>query len=197
MRRDVVPKPLKSSFLSCEKDCETILEKLFIKAPKKHSRELIKLLVINNKDCLDEENSEVYKEIVEKYTLEKLRDEDYIRLEPKVRFPEHEEVKAYIIIGFDNFMTNATNPEFRDCIVTFDILCHTDAWDLGQFRLRPLKIAGYIDGILNNCRLSGIGTLQFLSCSKVVLDETLSGYTLMYAAIHGSDDYIDDREPLE
>lgn len=196
MRKDVVPKPLKSSFLSCEKDCEIILQKLFVDAPKQHSNDLKKLLVINNKDCLDENNSEVYKKAIEEYTLNKLREDGYIRLEPKVLFPEHEEVKAYIIIGFDNFTTNATNPEFRDCIVTFDILCHTDAWDLGQFRLRPLKIAGYIDGILDKCKLTGIGTFQFLGCSKVVLDETLSGYTLMYSAIHGSDDYIDDREPL-
>ena len=35
-------------------------------------------------------------------------------------------VLTYIIITFDNFTTNATNPEFRDNIVTFDIICHFD-----------------------------------------------------------------------
>lgn len=194
MRRDVAPKPLKSSFLSCEKDCEEILEKLFIEA-RPHSEELKKLLVINDKGCLDKD-SEVYKEALKDMTLEKLREQGYIRLEPKVILQEHNEVMAYIIIGFDNFTPNRSNPEFRDCSVTFDILCHTDYWDLGQFRLRPLKIAGYIDGILNNCRLSGIGTFQFLSCNELVLDETLSGYTLSYRAIHGSDDEIDNRPPI-
>ena len=83
---------------------------------------------------------------------------------------EHEDVKSYLIFSFDNFRTNETNPQFRDCSVYIDILCHTDNWDLGNFRVRPLKIAGYIDGILNNTKLSGIGTFQFLGCNELVLD---------------------------
>jgi len=82
------------------------------------------------------------------------------------------------------------NPEFRDCNVNIDILCHTDYWDLGNFRIRPLKIAGYIDGILNKARLSGIGTFQFAGCNELILDETLSGYTMVYSAIHGTDDVL-------
>ena len=71
-----------------------------------------------------------------------------------------------------------------------DIICHTDYWDVGNFRLRPLKIAGYIDGILNGCKLSGIGKFQFAGCDELVLDNNLSGYCLMYSATHGSDDEI-------
>ena len=70
------------------------------------------------------------------------------------------------------------------------MLCHTDCWDLGKFRVRPLKICGYIDAILNNARLSGIGTFQFQSCSQLVLDENLSGYSLAFEAIHGTDDVL-------
>jgi len=103
---------------------------------------------------------------------------------------EHEEVKSYLIFSFDNFRTNRTNPQFRDCSVYIDVLCHTDYWDLGNFRTRPIKICGYIDGILNNARLSGIGTFQFEGCNELVLDETLSGYTLSYSAIHGTDDVL-------
>jgi len=103
---------------------------------------------------------------------------------------EHEEVKSYLIFSFDNFRPNMTNPEFRDCNVFIDVLCHTDCWDIGAFRVRPLKICGYIDGILNKARLSGIGTFQFNGCDELVLDETLSGYTLSYSAIHGTDDVL-------
>ena len=78
--------------------------------------------------------------------------------------------------------------------MTFDILCHTDYWDLGNYRVRPLKIAGYIDGILNKARLSGIGTFQFMGCNQLILNETLSGYTLMYRAVHGNDDNIAAEE---
>ena len=197
MRRDtrITSSQFSSSFLSCEKDIEEILRKLFISS-KPYSDYLKKLLVINTQDCLDNETSATIKQKIADMSLAKLRQEGYIKLEPKIRFGEHEEVKSYIIISCDNFTPNATNPHYRDCTVTFDIICHTDYWDIGNYRTRPLKIAGYIDGILNNAKLSGIGEFHFLGCSQLVLSEDLSGYTLMYRAIHSvdGDDKIPDGE---
>lgn len=194
MRRDTrMTKPLESSFLSCEKDTETILRKLFVES-QPYSDILKRLLVISTKDCLDNTESVAIQEILKQMNLAKLRQEGYIKLEPKIRMPEHEEIKAYIIISFDNFVPNATNTFYRDCTVTFDIICHTDYWDIGNYRLRPLKIAGYIDGILNNTKLSGIGTFQFMGSNQLVLNEDLSGYTLMYRAVHGNDDRIQPQE---
>lgn len=194
MRRDTrMTKPLESSFLSCEKDTETILRKLFVES-QPYSDILKRLLVISTKDCLDNTESIAIQEVLKQMNLAKLRQEGYIKLEPKIRMPEHEEIKAYIIISFDNFVPNATNTFYRDCTVTFDIICHTDYWDIGNYRLRPLKIAGYIDGILNNAKLSGIGTFQFMGSNQLVLNEDLSGYTLMYRAVHGNDDRIQPQE---
>lgn len=194
MKRDTakLAKDFKSSFLSSEKDCENILRKLFIES-QPYSNDLKRLLVINTKDCLDNKGSKVYHDVLKDMTLSKLKELGYIKLEPKISLPEHEEVKSYIIISFDNFLPTR-NTEFRDCTINFDILCHTDYWDLGNFRIRPLKIAGYIDGILNNAKLSGIGELEFLSCKELLLDETLSGYSLIYRAVHGSDDRIPNKE---
>lgn len=191
MKKDLALRPVDftSSFLSCEKDLQTILRKLFVES-QPYSDDLKKLLVINMKDCLDNKDSEIYRNAIKDMSLSKLRQDGYIKLEPKIKMPEHEEIKNYLIFAFDNFRTNASNPQFRDCTVYIDVLCHSDYWDLGNFRLRPLKICGYIDGILNNARLSGIGTFQFLGCNELVLDETLSGYTLSYAAIHGTDDVL-------
>lgn len=194
MRRDTrMTKPLESSFLSCEKDTETILRKLFVES-QPYSDILKRLLVISTKDCLDNTESIAIQEVLKQMNLAKLRQEGYIKLEPKIRMPEHEEIKAYIIISFDNFVPNATNTFYRDCTITFDIICHTDYWDIGNYRLRPLKIAGYIDGILNNAKLSGIGTFQFMGSNQLVLNEDLSGYTLMYRAVHGNDDRIQPQE---
>lgn len=195
MRRDVsMPaSQFSSSFLSCEKDIEEILRKLFISS-KPYSDYLKKLLVINTQDCLDNNSSTTIQQKIADMSLAKLRQEGYIKLEPKIPLGEHEEVKSYIIVSCDNFTSNATNPYYRDCTVTFDIICHTDYWDLGNYRVRPLKIAGYIDGILNKTRLSGIGTFQFMGCNQLVLNETLSGYTLMYRAVHGNDDNIAAEE---
>ena len=179
----------KSSFLSCEKDTESIIRKLFVDS-KPYSDMLKRLLLINTPDCLNDMTNQVYINKIKNTSIKDLREQGYIRLEPKIKLSENEEVKSYIVISFDNFVPNATNPEFRDCIVMIDVICHTDYWDVGNFRLRPLKIAGYIDGILNGCKLSGIGKFQFAGCNELILDDDLSGYCLMYSAIHGSDDEI-------
>jgi len=194
MKRDVIEIPdLNSSFLSIEKDIERILTKLFFDNQIKN-KQLLRLLVIPMKDCLSNLENEDYKEVVNNTTLSTLIRDGYIKLAPKIPMPEHEKVKSYIIISFDNFTPNAKNPQFRDCTIHFDIICHTDYWAMDNYQIRPLKIAGYIDGILNNSKLTGIGTLNFMGCNELVLDEVLSGYTLSYRAIHGSDDRIPDED---
>ena len=193
MQRNLMTNSCESSFLSVEKDIELILRRLFIESGE-YSEDLKRLLVINNKDCLDNRDSEVYKKTIKETTLNQLRKKGYIRLEPKIALGEHAEVMSYILISIDNFVPNRSNPQFRDCIVHFDVICHSDEWDIGDYRLRPIKICGYIDGLLNDTKLSGIGTFQFLGCKELVLDDAFSGYTLSFAAIHGSDDLISGEE---
>ena len=194
MKRDVIELPnLNSSFLSIEKDIERILTKLFFEN-QIENKQLLRLLVIPTKDCLSDMTNSEYKEKIANTTLATLFKDGYIKLAPKIAMPEQEIVKSYIIISFDNFSTNAENPQYRDCTIHFDIICHTDYWTMDNYQIRPLKIAGYIDGILNESKLTGIGTLNFIGCNELVLDEVLSGYTLSYRAIHGNDDRIPDEE---
>ena len=181
-----------SSFLSCEKDTEAIIKKLFVES-RPYSDLLKRLLVINTKDCLNDMTNPKYLEILKNTSVQDLHDKGYLRFSPKIELGENEEVKSYIRISYDHF-TPSKNPQFRDCIVEIDIICHPEYWDLGNYRQRPIKIAGYIDGILNNNKLSGIGTLQFAGCNEIILDENLAGYCLMYMAVHGSDDYIEEEE---
>lgn len=188
MKRDqIVTKPIKSSLLSCEKDAETIIKKLFVSS-QPYSNQLKKLLVINTKDCLDDSNKN-YLTIAENTTVKELMEGKYINLVPKVKLKEHEDVKSYIILSFEDF-TETSNPEYRDCVVSFDIYCHLDYWDLGDYQMRPMKIAGIVDGILNNTKLSGIGTLQFMNFDYLGMNEDFTGYTLNYIATHGNDDKL-------
>jgi hypothetical protein len=179
-----------SSFLSCEKDTEEIIKKLFIDS-RPYSDMLKRLLLINTPDCLTDLTNPKYLEIIKKTSIQDLRDKGYIRLEPKIAMGENEEVKSYIRISYDHFTPNKENEYFRDCIIEIDILCHPEYWDIGNYRQRPIKIAGYIDGILNKNRLSGIGVLNFVGCNEILLDENLAGYCLMYTATHGNDDLIE------
>ena len=191
MHYDFTKRP-QSTFLSCPKDLENIIRKLFVE-DKEFAENLIRLLVINEKDCLDNRDSKLYQDIVKEHTISKLIDKGYIRITPKLELNEHEEVKSYILVSFDDF-TETSNPKFRDNIIRIDVICHTDCWDLGDFRLRPLEIVGHIDGLLNNTKMSGIGVLLFNSCGRLILDKNLSGYSLVYEAVHGSDDYIVNDE---
>ena len=116
-----------------------------------------------------------------------------IRIVPKLKVEQPE--FTYVVISFDNFTPNMTNPAFRDNIVSFDIVCHFDSWNLGNFQLRPYKIAAEIDSMFNGKKLSGIGTLNFLGANQIVLSDEFAGLTLMYSAIHGNEGE-DSTNPL-
>ena len=203
MRYDVRSmKPIYSSFLSCEKDMEKIVKLLFVNS-KPYSDKLKRLLIINNPDCLDE-NNQRYQALIDSKPLSVMRKEGYIRLNPKIARKQFQNIKSYILVTFDNFSPNRVDPKFMDCTVNFDIICYDDQWDLDGFRIRPIVIAGYIDGILNsisneyknsqkkpvgnNIKLSGMGEYNFLGCNLAVLNEDISMYTLSYRAVHFTED---------
>lgn len=187
MKRDLIlTEPITSSFLSCEKDTELILRKLFIES-RPYSDILKRLLIVQAQDAIDKNYD------VSQYNLKKLIDEQYINMNPLVRIPEHDQVKTFMGLHFDNF-TPSENPEFRNSIIQIDVVCHHDYWDLGDYRQRPFKIMGYIDGILNKSRLSGIGQLSFGGATKILLNEDWSLFALTYMATHGSDDQLPNQD---
>lgn len=181
----LLAKNFKSTFLSCETDQEKIWKRLFVES-RPYSDKLKRLLVINTPDCLDETKLQ-YQEVLEHVTLDFLHDKKYLRTVPKLAFGEHEEVKSYILLEFDDFVPTE-NPHYRDCVISFSIISHLDNWELENYKLRPYQIAGYIDGLLNETKLSGIGTLQFMGASELVMNEYLGGILLRYIATHGNED---------
>lgn len=170
-----------SSFLSVEKDLDIITSTMM-----KNER-FKKLLYYTTPDALERSNLS-NKETAELFSKN-------IKIVPKLYVDGS--VLAYIIINFDNFVPNATNPEFRDNVVSFDIICHFDQWDLNDFKLRPYKIAAEIDTMFNNKHLTGIGELQFLGANQIILTDEFAGLSLVYAAIHGEDDKKNMLNPQE
>ena len=165
----------KSSFLSVDKDMSIITDYLM-----KNDR-LKKLLHYTTKDCLDRPK------LTDDETLELFGKN--IKIVPKLYVDNS--VLNYIIVSFDNFTINRTNPEFRDNIIEFDIICHFDQWQLKDFQLRPYKIAAEIDSMLDGQRLTGIGKLEFLGANQMILTDEYAGLCLMYSAIHGEEDKKD------
>lgn len=162
----------KSSFLSMEKDLEIITNR-FLKNDR-----LKKLLYYTTKNALDKPN------LNEDQSLELFQKN--IKIVPKLYIDGS--VLSYIIISFDNFTPNAENPEFRDNIISFDIICHFDQWQLKDFQLRPYRIAAEIDTMFNGQHLTGIGELNFLGANQIILNDEFAGVSLMYSAIHGDED---------
>ena len=161
----------KSSFLSMEKDMNLIVNKML-----KNER-LKRLLHYNSKDALRRPN------ITEDQSLELIGNN--IKIVPKLYVDGS--VLNYIIINFDKFIPSE-NPEFRDNVIEFDIICHFDQWQLEDFALRPYKIAAEIDSMFNNTHLTGIGELQFLGMTQININDEFGGVCLMYEATHGGED---------
>lgn len=170
----------RSSFLSVNKDMSSIIDKMLI------NDRLKKLLRYTTPDALDKEPLD------EDETLALINKN--IKTIPKLYIDGS--VLAYVILSFDNF-TPSGNPEFRDNIISFDIICHFDQWMLKDSQLRPYEIAGEIDTMFNNTRLSGIGKLLFLGANQIVLNDEFAGLTLMYQAVHGTDDEQDPINPAD
>ena len=164
------PQP-KSSFLSTEKDMNLIVSSMI-----KNER-LKRLLFHTNRTALNERN------LTEDESLSLFGKN--IKIVPKLTVDRT--VLNYIIISFDNF-TPSENPEFRDNIIEFDIICHFDQWNLQDFALRPYKIAAEIDSMFNGKHLTGIGELNFLGANQIILTDEFAGLCLMYSAVHGEED---------
>ena len=163
--------PPKSSFLSINKDMRLLVDKFLT------NDRLCKLLYYTDKNALHKE---------------KLTDEQkismfgqQIRIVPKLYVDQP--VLNYIIISFDNFI-ESSNPQFRDNIIEFDIICHFDQWQMEDFDLRPYRIAAEIDSMLDKKKLTGIGLLEFYGAKEILLTDEFAGICLMYKTYHGEED---------
>lgn len=161
----------KSSFLSMEKDTGIIINEML-----KNNR-LKKLLYYTTSDAMEKPN------LTEDESLSLLGTN--IKIVPKLYVDGS--VLNYILINFDNF-TPSENPEFRDNTIQFDIICHFDQWNLKDYALRPYKIAGEIDSMFNLKKLTGIGYLEFMGATQIVLTDEFAGLCLMYRTVHGGED---------
>ena len=171
----------KSSFLSAEKDMNIIVDRIM-----KNDR-LKKMFYYTTRDCLDKPK------LTEDETIEMFGKQ--FKIVPKLYVDGS--VLNYMIISFDNFTRNGNNPEFRDNIIEFDIICHFDQWHMKDFELRPYKIAAELDSMFNDQRLTGIGKLEFLGANQMILTDEYAGLCVMYQAIHGEEDKKNMPNPAE
>lgn len=161
-----------SSFLSVEKDAALIMDRIF------ENRSLQKLLYYNTPDALNRKD-------LDEEQMQSLI-ENNIKFVPKIKVDKL--VENYLLINFDGFQTTY-NPEFRDNIIEFDIICHIDQWMLRDFKLRPFRIAAELDSMLDKKHLTNMGEMEFLSLdSKLIENDEYAGMCLRYRVVHGGED---------
>lgn len=186
MKIDGVKIP-KSSFLSIEKDMGIIVDRIC------DNERLKRLLYYTTPDAMEKPN------LTDDQMYELFKKN--IRIVPKLKVDNS--VLNYLVIKFDNFITNPTNPQFRDNTIEFDIICHYDQWRLKDYQLRPYRIAAELDSMLNDTHLSGIGKLEFSTTGTINMGDEYAGVCLLYRAVHGEEDKkrmpnpIDDEKFLE
>ena len=170
----------KSSFLSVNKDMKILVNKIL------SNQRLKKLLRYQVKDPLNCPN------LTEEESISLFGKE--IKTVPKLYVDGS--MLTYMIISFDNFI-ESSNPEFRDNIIEFDIICHFEQWQLQDFDLRPYRIAAELDSMLDKQRLTGIGLLEFVGASQIILNDEYAGLCLMYRAYHGEEDKKNMPNPAD
>lgn len=169
-----------SSFMSVDKDLQIITEWMM------KNKNLCKILYYTDRNALDRPA------LTEEQKVSLFGKQ--IKIVPKLYVDGS--VLAYVIISMDNF-TRSENPEFRDNIISFDIICHFDQWQLKDFQLRPYRIAAEIDSMFDNKRLTGIGELHFIGANQIILNDEFAGLTLMYEAVHGGEDKKKTPNPAD
>ena len=155
------------------KDAAIIIDRIL------SSPNLLRLLVDETRDWQSQplRNGEQIKELFTSHQISSV---------PKIKIDSKE--KTYIRLTYGTVIRNASNPEFRDNTFGIDIICHYDNWDLGDFELRPYRVAGEIDAMLDKTHLTGIGELEFVSATPYVYNEEFAGVSLTYLAVRGHED---------
>lgn len=174
MRKDGVTFS-KSSFLGMAKDTSLIMNRIL------SNKKLLKLIYHTSRNWEKEPdlNSE---------QIKSLFDNKQISNVPKIEVDK--EKMNYIRITFDDFTPNMTNSFYRDSVIEIKIICHFEDWDLDNFELRPYRIAGEIDSMLDGTHLTGIGELSFIGANQDVYDNEYGGLTLRYLAVRGTEDEV-------
>lgn len=180
MKIDGVKIP-KSSFLSIEKDMGIIVDRIC------DNERLKRLLYYTTPDAMEKPN------LTDDQMYELFKKN--IRIVPKLKVDNN--VLNYLVIKFDNFITNPTNPQFRDNTIEFDIICHYDQWRLKDYQLRPYRIAAELDSMLNDTHLSGIGKLEFSTTGTINMGDEYAGVCLLYRAVHGEEDKKRMPNPID
>ena len=168
----------KSSFLGLAKDTALIVDKII------KNQNVLKLMYYNKPNVLVDPSVP----FVTQAQIKELFTNGQITNVPRIKVNPYKD--SYLIITFDSFTPNASNPFYRDHVVEIKVLCNYDYWPLLDYEIRPYRLAGEIDAMLNGAKLTGIGELNFMYADENLYDNIMGGVTLKYLAVRGHEDEV-------
>lgn len=162
--------PKQVNFQTVEKDFEKITEKIF------SNQNLLKLIYHNTPDSTEKED------IIDTEILSEMTREN-IRIVPRIKIPSKK--NSFLVIIFDNFEPNMTNPKFMNNRIVIDIMCpnEDEVWVMDNYMLRPFRIMHELNELLDKQKLNGIGVTEFLGADSINLGE-YAGYRMSYGVIN-------------
>ena len=103
--------------------------------------------------------------------------EKNIRIKPKVN--PNECTEAFVVVSIPNFEPG-DNVDFNDATVAIDVICPIDKWLIDDICPRPYKIMERVYDCLQSSRVTGIGTMEFISCSQNVIYEDVTDHQMVF-----------------
>lgn len=158
------------NFAQIEQELEMIIERFA------ENQNLLKLLYYNDKNALEKED------ITDEKVLNEILRQN-IKIIPEIKIPERQ--NSFIIITFDSYEKNYSNPEFIDNTIYIDVLCplDEDILRMNKYMLRPQLIMSEIQKEIAESRLTGIGKVEFYNALALNLG-TYWGYRMAYSVIN-------------
>ena len=160
--------PRQKNFATVEQDFQKIVERIF------ENQDVLKMLYYNTSDCTTKED------IIDETILKEISDNN-VRIIPNLKIPENK--GSIIVITFNNFLPNQSNPKFMDNAIFMDVLCPIDTWMMDNYMMRPFRIMNELQTSFDKQKLNGIGVVNFITADLLTLGD-YAGYQMSYSVIN-------------
>lgn len=134
---------------------------------------IVKLLINTKKEALADKTP-----LTQEDRLSVIKDK-YITLVPYL--PKEEEIKSYLIIGFDDFTPTAGTDKAMDYTLSIDVLCHRDLWMMSGLCPRPYLIMNELKKEFHMAKLDTWGPAVFVGAPSLVANDSYMGFSMLFS----------------
>lgn len=132
--------------------------------------DLVRLLIDNREECLEED---------EKIVIENQQKKDALKhnitLVPVIDKSKEDDTR--IVMGIKDIINDDAKYIYT---LDFDVVVNVDNWKLTNYNLRPLALINEIDNLFTDTKMCGIGAAKFIGVESIKVNERLGGFRAHY-----------------